>query len=37
MITNDHNETSDLVLLKPFISFYEQINKASKHDMVICL
>ena len=27
----------DLALLKWLISFYEQINKISKRDMVICL
>ena len=37
MIANNHNKTYDLALLKSFISFYEQINKVSKHDMVICL
>ena len=33
----DHNKTYDLALLKSLISFYEQINKIIKHDMVICL
>ena len=37
MITNNNNKTYDLALLKSLISFYEQINKISKHDMVICL
>ena len=37
MIANNHNKTYDLALLKSLISFYEQINKVSKHDMVICL
>ena len=36
MITNDHNKTYDLAFIS-LISFYEQINKISKYDMVICL
>ena len=37
MITNDHNKTYDLALLKSLISFCERINKITKHDMVIFL
>ena len=37
MITNGYNKTCDLALLKSLISFHKQINKISKHDMVICL
>ena len=37
MITNNHNKTYDLALLKSLISFHKQINKIGKHDMVICL
>ena len=37
MITNDHNKTYDLALLKSLISFYERINKITKHDTVIFL
>ena len=29
--------TYDLTLLKSLISFFEEISKVTKHDMVICL
>ena len=37
MITNNHNKTYDLALVKSIISFYKQINKVSQHDMIISL
>ena len=37
MVTNSNNKTNDLALLKLLISFYEQVSKVRKHDMVICL